>query len=101
VAAVEARDPPGTLATVRPEGLDEHAAAVVPSRPASRTADAARRLCCRHGDRIAVLLEIAASAELYARSGHNGVSRSPSNALEGDDEPQVGRTRRRRRVTSL
>jgi hypothetical protein len=49
-------EPPGKLATVRPEGLDEHDATVRPSRPASTAAAAARRVDCRHRDLIADLL---------------------------------------------
>jgi hypothetical protein len=49
-------EPPGKLAKVRPEGLDEHDATVRPSRPASTAAAAALRVDCRHRDRIADLL---------------------------------------------
>src|SRR5580693_9371624 len=55
-AIAELAETPGKLAIVRPEGLEEHAAAVEPSRPANSAAHAARRPRCRHRDRIADLL---------------------------------------------
>jgi hypothetical protein len=80
---------PGRLATVRPEGFDEHAAAVVPSKPANSTADAARRLDRRCGDRIADLPRLL-PGELYALCGHITVSRRRSSALVVEDEYLVG-----------